>query len=245
MKKVISVVMVMAICFCMASCGATGTKVPAAESDSEKSTGEQYVYVNSIEELEELVDKDVTDVISALEEEYGELVADITDFNQYVENKDSVEAFYDKINEETEKLCMRIRDYSVSYVELIINSDMTYDDMDDAVDDVYECLYDDAGDAIYDGIYDGILDDMYDYFYSGIVSDGYDTVPYDEWYDASSDEYDMWFDSSSDVYDYWSDAVSDVYGFWSDVSGAMWDNDIDEVKEEIEKFKEDIEKLKA
>ena len=93
-------------------------------------------------------------------------------------------------------------------------------------------------------IYDGVLDDMYDYFYDGIISDGYDYAPYKEWSDILSEEYDMWSDTLSDVYDSWSDALSDIYGFWSDVSGAMWDNDMEEIKTEIEKFKEDIKELK-
>ena len=172
------------------------------------------------------------------------LTEEITTYDQYVEKVDKVEAFYAKVNEETEKLCIRLREYSINYAELVVNANMTNDEKEDAVKDIYDCIYDKAGDAVYDGIYDGVLEDMYDYFYDGVISDGYDYAPYKEWSDILSEEYDMWSDTLSDVYDSWSDALSDIYGFWSDVSGAMWDNDMEEIKTEIEKFKEDIKELK-
>lgn len=244
MKRLLSVLLVLVLSICLVACGGAGTNVTTTEQDSSGTSTEQYVRVNSIEELEELVDKDVTGIVSALEEEYNSLTEEITTYDQYVEKVDKVEAFYAKVNEETEKLCIRLREYSINYAELVVNSNMTNDEKEDAVEDIYDCIYDKAGDAVYDGIYDGVLEDMYDYFYDGVISDGYDYAPYKEWSDILSEEYDMWSDTLSDVYDSWSDALSDIYGFWSDVSGAMWDNDMEEIKTEIEKFKEDIKELK-
>ena len=245
MKRLISVLLVFVLSICLTACSGSGTNVTTTEQDSTGTSTEKYVRVNSIEELEELVDKDVTGVITALEEEYNKLTGEITTYDQYVENGDKVEAFYSKVNEETKKLCIRLREYSINYAELVVSSNMTNDEKEAAVEDIYDCIYDEAGDAVYDGIYDGVLDDMYDYFYDGIISDGYDYAPYKEWSDVLSEEYDMWSDTLSDVYDTWSDALSDIYGFWSDVSRAMWDNDIEEIKTEIEKFKEDIKELKV
>jgi len=245
MKRLTCILLVFLMIMCLCACGNSGTKVTVTEEKPSGASTEKTVYVNSIEELEELINEDVSEVVTALETEYNELIGEITTYDQYVEKKDKIEAFYAKVNSETRKLCIRLREYSISYVQLILDSDMTNDDMEDAVDGVYECLYEDAGDAIYDGIYDGILDDMYDYFYDGILDDGYDYAPYKEWSDVLSNEYDMWSDTLSDVYDHWSDYSSDVYDFWSDVNSAMWDNDIEEAKEEIEKFKEDIAELKG
>lgn len=244
MKRLISVLLVLALSVCLTACGRSETNVTTTEQDSSGAGTEKYVRVNSAEELEELVDKDVTGVVSTLEAEYIKLTEEITTYDQYLEKSDKVEAFYSKVNEETEKLCIRLREYSINYAELVVNSNMTNDEKEDVVEDIYDCIYEKAGDAVYDGIYDGVLKDMYDYFYDGIISDGYDYAPYEEWADILSEEYDMWSDALSDIYDFWSDALSDIYEFWSDVSGAMWDNDIEELKSEIEKFKEEIKKLK-
>lgn len=244
MKKLISLLMVLAMSICLVSCGGSGTKVTTTETNSEGTTSEKNVYVDFIEELEELVNNDVSNVIASLEAEYNSLIEGITTYDQYVEKRDKVEAFYAMINDETEKLCIRLREYSINYAELIISSDMTNDEKEDAVENMYECIYEDAGEEIYDGIYDGVLDHMYDYFYCDIVEDGYDYAPYKEWSDVLSDEYDMWSDCLSDVYDLWSDAHTDIYRFWSDVNSAMWKNDAEKVKKEIEKFREDIGKLK-
>lgn len=244
MKRIVSIMLVLVISVCLAACSSPGTSVTTSEPSTDGTNEEKTVRVGSIEELEGLVENDVSGVITSLETEYNSLVGEITTYDQYVEKQDKVEAFYDKVNSETEKLSIRLREYSISYVQLILDSEMTNDDKEDAVDGVYDCIYEDAGDDIYDGIYDGVLDDMYDYFYDGIIDDGYDYAPYDEWSDVLSDAYDMWSDTLSDVYDHWSDCQSDVYDFWSDVNSAMWDNDTEKAKEEVEKFKEDIGKLK-
>ena len=91
----------------------------------------------------------------------------------------------------------------------------------------------------------GVLEDMFDYFYDGILSDGYDFDIYDEWLDIQSDEYDMYLDTSSEVFDCLLDMSSDVCDFWLDASTPMWENDVEEVKEEMNAFREDIKELKA
>ena len=236
MKKIIVIVMAAVMVLSMASCGGATTVT---------TNDEKAVTVKSIEELETYIEKDVTDTAAALRTEYDELVAEIDTFDKYVAEKSAVEGFYNKIGEETRQLCIRMRGYSIAYVEFVMASGGSSEEMYDAIRDMYDCIYDDASGEVYDLIYDDLMGDMYDAFYAGVVSDGYDAAAYDVWSDMMSEEYDMWSDTLSDVYDEWSDAASDIYDFWSDVYDAMWDEDKAEMDEAIKAFKEDIKDLKA
>ncbi|MDE6838029.1 MAG: hypothetical protein K2P33_06490 [Acutalibacter sp.] len=211
------------------------------EEDTPKDKPEK---LDSFEELDEVVSGDIENTIAALNAEYEELVVDLDTYEKYIENIERVEAFYAKTLEETRLLGIRMREYSINYAELVLESDEPYRDKYDSLDIIYDTIYDDACDDIYDEIYDGILDDMYDSFYDGILDDAYDYMPYDDWYDIRSDEYDWWYDTRSDVYDEWYDIRSDVYDFWSDVRGEVWDDDTERAESKIEDFQEDIEKLK-
>lgn len=197
------------------------------------------------DELTQLVEKDVEDTILVLNSEYEELKSDVDSYDKYLENADEVKAFYTHVVDTHKELCIRMREYSISYAEMIFESDKSNDDKYDDLEGIYDIIYDDAGDDIYDGIYDGLLDDMYDDFYDGIIDDGYDNAPYDEWYDARSDEYDWWSDARSDLYDDWSDFRSDLYDFWSDLRSEMWDDDVEKAMEKADDFQADIDKLRG
>lgn len=233
MKKVIVFVLAAVMLCSLAACG--GETV---------SKGEEKVTVNTIEELEEIVQKDVTDTVEGLRGEYDQLTTEIDTYDKYVKSTAKVNEFYNRICEENRAICIRMREYSITYAELVLKSGGSNSDKYDTIGDLYDCIYDDACGDIYDGIYDDLMGDMYDAFYDGVISDGYDYTSYNEWSDMLSDEYDIWSDSLSDIYDEWSDALSDIYDFWSDVSGDMLDGDTDKVNEEITKFREDIDKLK-
>lgn len=234
MKKLITLIAVVAMAFVLVACGETTTLTVEGKT----------ITASSIEELEEIVNKDVTDTITALQTEGESLKTEIDDFDTYLKNVSKVQEFYDKVLAETKAICLRMREYSICYAKIVLNSNMSNEDKYDAFSDMYDCIYDDACGEIYDAIYDDLMGDMYDAFYSGVISDGYDYTIYDKWYDASSDAYDMWSDCLSDVYDEWSDALSDIYDFWSDVHETMWDGDTVKTKEEIAKFEEDIKALR-
>lgn len=233
MKKIIGFILAAVMICSMAACG--GETV---------SNGEGKVTVDTIEELEGIVEKDVTDTVNGLRAEYDQLITEIDTYDKYVKNIKEVNEFYNRINEENRAICIRMREYSITYTELVLKSSDSNSDKYDAIGDLYDCIYDDACGDIYDGIYDDLMGDMYDSLYDGVVSDGYDHVPYKEWSDTSSDAYKVWSDGLSDIYDEWSDALSDIYDFWSDVSSDLYDGDTDKVKDEINKFMEDIDKLK-
>lgn len=237
MRKALVVVLALVMAVCFAGCGGGQPTV----TDKDNNT----VAVGSIEELEEIVNNDVIETKSSLRAEYDKLVAEIDTYDKYIKNKGKVEEFYGTINKETKAVCIRMREYSIAYTEIVMKSGGTNDEKYDAMDDLYDIIYDDACGEVYDLIYDDLLGDVYDAFYDGVVSDGYDYTGYEQWSDAMSEAYDMWSDSLSDVYDEWSDALSDIYDFWSDVCGHIYDGGTEDVDEEIAKFEEEIEEMKG
>ncbi len=214
-------------------------------SDDDRETSSGDAETGALDDITELVGKDVEDTLSSLTSDYDELVASIDTYEKYTQRVDDVETFYTNVYEAQQDLNIRLREYCVQYAEAILSSGISEDDMYDEFEVLYDEIYDGAGDDVYDGIYDGILDDMYDDFYDGILDDAYDTVPYSEWADARSNEYEWWSDTRSDVYEDWSDMRSDVYEFWSDVRAEVYGNDIEGAKEKVADFQEDISKLKG
>ena len=235
MKKIIAITLTLIMAVAMTACSGE-TTVTTSE--------EKQVSVGTIEELEALIEEDVTNTTSALNTEYEELVAEINTFEAYKNNIEKVQDFYNRISAENREMCIRMREYSVAYAKLITGSNAANDEKEDAIDSMYDAIYDDACGDIYDAIYDDLMGDMYDAFYDGVVSDGYDYVAYERWYDMSSEAYDMWSDCGSDIYDQWSDCGSDVYDFWSDIYSAMWDDDEADIQEEIEGFEADIKAMR-
>lgn len=203
------------------------------------------VEADGIEELNLIVEQDIADTIDALTSDYEQLTKEIDTYEKYSDNIDTIELFYSKVETVNEELCIRMYEYSLSYAELIVNSNRSFDNKYNDFEQMYDVVYEDGGDDIYDGIYDGILDDMYDDFYDGIVKDGArDQSNGSDRYNVRSDEYQRWSDTRSEVYSFWSDFRSDVYDFWSDMRSEMWSEDTERAEKKIEKFKKKIDKLK-
>jgi len=238
MKKILVMFTVMVVAISMASCGNTAASEANEETETEptKVTLAPEV-VDSEESFGEAVLMEVDHVVVNLKEEHEKLTADIDTYDKFVKNVDKVEELYGRIYQDTVDLGIRLREHSADYVEAVISSGKSNDEMNEAMENLYECIYEDAGEAVYDGIYDGIMEDMYDAFYDGILEDGYDVAPYDDWLDTCSDEYDRWLDTSSDVYDAWQDSQSDIYDFWLDVEGEIWDGDMEKAQEIVEAFR--------
>lgn len=235
MKKIISLILSVSLIITCAACGETEIMM----------VDEQTVSISTVEELEEMVNKDVADTVASLRVDYDELAAEIDTYEKYRENIALVKEFYAEVNEVTKELCLRMREYGICYAKIVVHMDGTYEEKYDAFSEMYDCIYDDACGDIYDAIYDDLLGDVYDLIYDGVVSDGYDLEAYKIWSDVSSEAYDMWSDSLSNVYDEWSDALSDIYDFWSDVLSALLDDDTEEVEEEITKFEEKVKSLRT
>lgn len=249
MKRLVSVLLIVAMSLCLCSCGEKngGDNAPNVQTTAGKEHSANEILWDAdmtFEELKLMIEQDTEDTISALSTEWETLKKDVDTYDKYLDNVDIVEAFYEKIYEETELLSIRLREYCLIYAKMIVNSDMSYDDMYDELEEIYDELYEDAGEAIYDEIYDGILDEMYEYYYDGILDDAYEDAEYAEWSDARSEEYEWWSDARSDVYGEYSDFRSDAYGFYSDLRSEVYDEDMDNVMEEIEDFEEDVMKMK-
>lgn len=270
MKKIISILLAISVCAALTACGNSANTDETTDTNSSESAMEETQAKvtakrtpkqissdisettksrpeNSDEILEsfyDLVANDVENTLSNLYTEYDQLLSEVDTYDKYLSNSDKIEAFYDKVYDTHNNLCIRMREYSIDYVNAIISSDMTYDDMYDELEELYDTVYDEAGDNIYDGVYDGLLEDMYDDYYDGILDIDYDDLDdYKEWSNAHSDEYKLWSNTRSDVYGDWSDFRSDVYGFWSDMRSALYNDDIDRATKKIEKFQKSIDKL--
>lgn len=199
----------------------------------------------SCADIESKVQKDVGDTITVLISEWEELAGVFTDYNSYVSNADKVSTFYEKLNNESANLCVRMYAYALEYAEAVIASGKSTDDLYDDMDELYDVIYDEAGEDIYDGIYDGILEEMYDVLYDGVLEDQPDGVEYSDWSEHRSKEYKQWSDARSDTYEQWSDFRSDVYSFWSDTKSELYKDDFDGAQDEIEDFRKDVEKLQG
>jgi len=272
MKKIVSVLMIMVMCLCLCSCGEKGKNTQSqdmqtngeqnqdtqdkdtqgqdiqdaqiSETDDANSTEIVWDLDMTYEELETKIQQDTENTVAALSEEWETLKSDVDTYEKYLENMDLVEAFYEKIYDETELLAIRLREYCLIYAKMIVGSDMSYDDMYDELESIHDSLYEDAGEVIHDDIYDGILDEMYEYYYDGILDDAYEDAEYSEWSDARSEEYGWWSDARSDVYGEYSDYRSDSYGLYSDLRGEIYSEDMEDALDDIEDFEKDIQKMK-
>lgn len=227
--------------FSLSACGEKTSQDKVA--DSKTTTAKSLKSAKNLEELEVVVSTDVDETIGKLNTKLEKLLTENDTYEKYLENISGVEAFYGEVLSNTELLCIRLREYSIAYAELILKSDKDFSDKYDEFDELYDVIYEDARDEVYDEIYDGILDEMYDAFYDGVMDDAYDNMPYEKWSDMRSNEYDLWSDTRSDIYDIWSDAGSDIYDFWSDMRGEMYDKDIEKANEKLTEFTEDVEAL--
>lgn len=269
MKKIIAALLTIIVCVTLVGCNNSKsddkeainneTSMEAEQSETSKRQKRETTQTtketmttkveknrSEIDELNDIVAKDVEDTINGLNAEYEQLKLEIDTYNKYLSNTDKMEEFYDKIYTVHKALCIRMYEYSLNYVNIIINSDMSNYDMYNELDELYENVYNDAGDDIYDGIYNGLLDDMYDDYYNGILDIDYDDIDnYSEWSDTLSNEYKLWSRTSSDVYDDWSDSLSDIYRFWSDVGSEIYKKDFEGVAKKIEKFQKNINKFKG
>lgn len=247
MKKFFNIVCILCVVLSLAACGTEEKENPVvAEEQESKEIKAQAgeIEVSSIEELNEVVPREVETHIAALNEKYEKLTGEIDTYDKYIQNIDQVEAFYADVYQDTKDICIRMREYCLKYGEIILESDKTDDEKYDDLDEMYDVVYDEAGDEIYDGYYDGVLDEVYDVFYDGILDEAHDTAEYEEWLDARSEEYELWLDTRSDTYEEWLDFRSESYEFWLDMKEEFWNEDMEKAKEKMQDFQEDINKLK-
>lgn len=217
----------------------------STEGDINSSIKDDYDIVSptSLDELESEILKDVEGTIDGLKADWEELKSEIDTYEKYSNNTDKVEEFYEKINDSTEQVCIRLQKYTARYAELILSSNMSISEKREAFDDLLACIYDDASNELLNGIYEELLGDMQDTFYDGVLSDSNVVDSYLEWYNIHINEYQNWYNTSIDVYRTWYDTTIDIYSFYNDMTIELFTNDVEGAKEKLKDFEEDIEKL--
>ncbi len=200
--------------------------------------------VTTLDDLEKRIEEHLAGCIDSLNARAEELRNEIDSYDKYCSEKDKVSDFYKTVEEETDAMCIMLREYSAAYARMILDSEMSDKDKYKAVDGINDYIYDDACDEINDRIYDGLMDDMNEHFYEGVLEDGKDSAQYSEWYDVCSDEYSQWYDTASEVYSTYYDASSDIYAFYYDLAGELYSGDLDRAEKIYSRFIEKIEKKK-
>lgn len=198
----------------------------------------------TLETIDEAIEEEYTSRINALKTEAEALINELNTANAYIANSDRVKDFYQQIMEETNTLCILMKEYAVRYAELILASDLSDGDKRDALDGIYDYIYEDASDEIYDEIYDTILDDLYDAFYDGVLDDRPDSISYEEWDYITTDEYDQLDYARDVVYFLRNRLSSDVYKFRSNIRTALYNSGTERAQNKIDELKESIEKAK-
>lgn len=246
-KKKSLLVSMLFIVFVIGICYNYSVKAVDAQSEKKETNTESEegaIQATTLEELSELVSQEMDARVAALNEQYEKLQAEIDTYDKYIENQEKIEDYYSSVYHDMQDTCIRMREYCVKYVQVILESEKENDEKYDDLEEMYDVIYEDAGEDIYDEFYDGVLEDIYDVYYDGILDDAYDAVAYKEWSEARSEEYERWSDARYAAYECWSDFRSEVYEFWSDMRSEFWDDDIDRAQEKIQDFQDDILQLK-
>lgn len=233
MKKMLSLFLIVCILALMTSCG-DNIEDKAKDAISSAST---------VEELDAALEKDVDETISALETEFKELEKELNTYEKYKENKQKVQDFCDKVINDTDLLCIRLREYSSAYADLVLDSDKSTKDKREYLDVIRKSVYDKACDKIRNKIYDSLMDDLRNAFYDGVIKDARDSIEYDEYSDERSKAYDLRDSTRSEIYDIRDAARSDIYNFRDELRSKLYDGDEDGAKKKIENFNSSIDRM--
>lgn len=159
MKKLLSFILVFGMTFSLTACGSktdsgkTAASAPTqgnntvTESSTQEPTEEPTedtkieIQADSLDALEEMVNKDVDNTVEALTKSYEKLKTELNTYNKYKANTKKVKAFYDEVLLSQQKLTIKLREYALAYAKMILTSG---DDMYDKMDDLYDVIYDKA-----------------------------------------------------------------------------------------------------
>lgn len=222
MKKLVLAVVACMITATLVGCGSEQQSAGGSESTPAPA--------NEMEAIIAETQADFSATSQKLLDEQEKLFSQVGDtYEGYLQNIESIQAWYDLAVSETESLADRAVEQGRKYYQAVVdNVDVTDDrELEKAKEGFYDEIYEDAWDDYYDAIYEDAFDEMHDAYYDGILDEAFDVIPYEEAYDVSSDAYDAYSDARSDVYDAYSDGKSDLYDDYSDVTSAFWDNDFD------------------
>jgi len=171
----------------------------------------------SYEEIFDAVDSSTASTIQTIKDNYATLKSSIDTYEKYVDNKDSVTAFFESIDKEMSNLYGAYDKYYEAYFKMAIDTSADNKEMDKALDNFYDRIYTDAFDDIYDDVYNRVYDNYYDDFYNGFLDDARDNVAYNEWSDTHSQCYSEYSEFHTAMYKAYSDAHLKCYSVYTNV----------------------------
>lgn len=234
MKKALLILMIFLMMLSLLSCVSEPKAKPVSDEVSE-----------ILIELKKTVEEDVDTVIKTLTADSKNLLSEVDSYDKYKGSNVKVGGFYDKMEVETKNLCLRLREYCATYIQLILADEGSYNAKYDALGQAYAVIYENARDEIYDEIYDGILNSVYDGIYGGVLDKAYGVVPYSRWRETRKEEYDRWSATRKKIYENWADTGVEIYEFWSGIRGEIADENLEKAAKKLADFNQKIEKLQG
>ena len=233
MKKATALILALVMCFSLCACGndqpvKAESTIPATEPIIETTIAkEPDVYDSTnVESILAFITSEAAKYSDGAEKEAALLVEALGDtYEAYVDNKDSIAAYYDSTMTNAASLYASVQTASIDYCKCIAANGLgDYDDWDDAMEDLYEA-WDDAYEDFYDA-WDDSYEDIYEKC-DDLLEDAADKVSYEEYSDAWSVMYDAHSDAWSAMYDAHSAAWSTSYDNHSAIWSGFYDNETD------------------
>ncbi len=214
-KRVLIILLTLAMCCSGTGCGRKPEEKKSQESAerSEKSSTESSETIplkeaevnidseyGSLEDVLTAIDTDTGNTIDTIKDNYSALAGSVDSYEKYVDNVESIKAFFTSVETDLNKLFEAYDKYYEAYFKLAMETCADNKELDRAFDDFYDRVYGDAFDDIYDDVYNRVFDDYYDDFYNGIVEEGRDIVAYNTWSDVQSQCYSDYSDAHTKCY---------------------------------------------
>ncbi len=232
----------------------SASRDPASPSSGSDTSSGRYAssgpwdstYAGLFAALEAEVEADIDATVESLENDLEQLERQITSFADFRNQEDEVEAYYEQVLTETEDLCIRIREYTAEYAEVILsgyNSDDYYTWLE-ILDTFYDFVYDDVLEDLNDEIYEDLFEDLQETFYEDIIEKAANKADPAVYAEVSSAQEERHETCRTAVYSAYRNCESDILDFWADLESDLWDEDMEAAEEDIADFRTLIENLK-
>ena len=233
MKKVIALLLAVAMLLLLAACGKTESSGNTGNTDHPNKysydTGSLESMLTFIKTTGETACTDTTNQAEVLIKKLGD------SYTTYNSNKNEVTAFFASAQTRSAELYAAFQACSIDYFKCVAKQGLDdYSTWDDAMGEFYDA-WDDAMGDYYDA-WDEAYGDIYDTC-DDLISDASDELEYDEYSDAWSAMYDEYSDAWAAMYEAYSDAWSKTYSDYSSVWSGFYggETDVDNILAAAEK----------
>ena len=259
-KKLISVVVTLAIIGAITGCGGSeqsqenSSSTPSSEnvSSSTETTKEESEVVETEDTkdteaevaAEKSDDSQLASILNTIKGEEQKAVEKLSGdldtvyegagetYEEVKSNIALIEGWYELEEAESEKLYDLIEQATAAYYREMAAS---LERNSEAWSDACDLFNDEICQGLFDDykakIYDGFYNDIKTKYYDGIISAAEDTQDYSSWLDIYSGFYSNWLDAESDFYSEWLETESDIYSTMLEMISAKYDDEFD-----VEKF---------